>query len=166
MNGNFESTEETDQQCSHCGLWFSDRGIKAHEMHCPFAGREERILASVERGGAPEDGATPDETEPTDGVGDTPTPETATDGGARGLGLEGPPEPSTSSNDPSPESATEPDQDGADDDGGCPECGTALEDVPAGKTFVLENGQQVRTDESDDWCPGCEAIVDGEEVLA
>lgn len=27
-------TDETDQECQYCGLWFSLAGIESHEEHC------------------------------------------------------------------------------------------------------------------------------------
>lgn len=127
MNGKFERTSPKDQQCEHCGLWFSDRGVKAHESHCFLEGREYRIIPpeDAEEGmGEPPnaDGVPPDDTGPPqpEGAGVTQDPEpqppeeydgegdvdvddqdgaeledVATDGG--GLGLEGPPETSSSS---------------------------------------------------------------------
>jgi len=27
-------TDETDQECDHCGFWFDNAGIGTHEEHC------------------------------------------------------------------------------------------------------------------------------------
>lgn len=33
-NGSTEPTDDTDRQCAHCELWYSNRGIMAHEANC------------------------------------------------------------------------------------------------------------------------------------
>jgi len=159
MNGKFEPSENTDQQCEHCGLWFSDRGIRAHEMHCFLAGRDERIVADQTGGGPPEDA--PDQNAPPspEGVGDTPSPERVTDGGETGLGLEGPPETPADDSGGTFEEVDIDDQGGVDEDC-CPQCDSDLENIDAGMTFILEDGRKVRVDEGDDWCPECEGIVE------
>lgn len=36
--GKNEPEEPTDQQCRHCGRWFSMQGISGHRDACPLAG--------------------------------------------------------------------------------------------------------------------------------
>jgi hypothetical protein len=188
MKGSKDGENDSDKLCPTCGLWFSNRGYIPHSRNC---NRDEPIL-DPERYDVDTDpplrwgevrNPDPSEGDPAEGIphadgegptleeserepsADDPKPdrEAATDGGSVGLDLEGPPEPSPPTENPSPTTGID-DQDDQ-PDSGCPECGTGVEDLPAGKTFVLEDGQHVRTDESDDWCPECEGIVDGEEVL-
>lgn len=102
MNGKFERDEKADQQCQHCGLFFDQRGIKAHELHCRFRGRDVRILPLEKSGGDPPESALgPEPPESPDGTGGGVSDSggdpnagvekpTRADGGP-GLGLEGPP---------------------------------------------------------------------------
>jgi hypothetical protein len=171
MNGSKKPQDPTDQMCSTCGLFFSKQGIKPHERSCD---RDEPILPldrledEQQGAGDPSEAPHPAGSVPSDGEGVALSPEgdsgptPAADGGGAGLGLEGPPEPPTSTSDEPTEDVEDLDDD---QDGGCPECGTDLEDITAGKTFALEDGRTVTTEPADEWCPGCEAIVDGEEVL-
>jgi hypothetical protein len=36
LKGREERESRKDQQCVHCGLYYTDRGIKSHEEHCPL----------------------------------------------------------------------------------------------------------------------------------
>jgi len=111
-----------DQQCQHCGRWFSPRGIDSHEANCDFAGYDAvlvPIAGDGRDGAAPSaEGATqtPDST---DEDGSSPGPEpvdadpverSRTDGGPRS-----PPTPSV-------DGASQ--DDDADEDSGCPVCGS------------------------------------------
>jgi hypothetical protein len=107
MNGKVEPTTQTDQQCSHCGLWFSSRGIFAHEDSCKLKGEPYRVQPEREAGEGTDDGTLPtgvespddsggglpdgyppedDVSEDPTGSGTSPTDADATDGGP-GLGL-------------------------------------------------------------------------------
>jgi ssDNA-binding Zn-finger/Zn-ribbon topoisomerase 1 len=125
MKWNFEPTEKTDQECPHCGLFYSDRGIKAHRENCPLKGEDYWVrrpeAADVDEGGTPpESGGDPTEDESDDDVapdpsshtspseGDAPTPKT--DGG----------NPALDAPDPDPVVT---DGGDASDDPKCPECG-------------------------------------------
>jgi hypothetical protein len=103
MKWNFEPTGKTDQECPHCGLFYSDRGIKAHRANCPLKGEDYWVrrpdsLEDGEGGDAPDDAGAPVETESNDDVGPDPSTHTSppsdsgeatTDGGRRA-----PPQPS------------------------------------------------------------------------
>jgi len=169
MKWNFEPTDRTDQQCPHCGLYYSDRGIKAHSSNCPLAGVEHTVVpvdgdledpddVDVETGGGPRtDAGGPEQPRPTDGVGDGGTPEPPTppnDGGSPepdvstdgGLGLEGAPDVDVDDQEES-------------DDVGC--CDTpdrrALDE---GTPIDLEDGTRVRADPGDELCTACGALVE------
>jgi len=81
MKWNFEPTEKTDQECPYCGLFYSDRGIKAHKSNCPLKGEDYWVRrpesAETDEGrDLPEDGGVPDEDEPGDDVGTDPSSDT------------------------------------------------------------------------------------------
>lgn len=131
MAGGSHSPESPrDQQCRHCGRWFSDRGIKAHESNCEFE-QWDVVLVELEDpddvgGTPPVEGSVPTEPEPADGEAGNPTthgsdPSDAVTDGGEGLGLSGPPstpEPEEDpTDDPEPERETE----------DCPRCGSDLE---------------------------------------
>lgn len=107
MNGQVEPATHTDQQCSHCGLWFSSRGIFAHEENCKLKGEPYRVQPDRDDAEGTDDGTSPDGPESPDdsggglpdgyppeddvsddpsGSGTSPTDAVATDGGP-GLGL-------------------------------------------------------------------------------
>jgi len=48
MNGHTQKTDETDQQCDHCGMWFTPQGIYNHERNCPLQGTDLRVLPAGE----------------------------------------------------------------------------------------------------------------------
>jgi len=134
MGGGSKSPESpSEQQCIHCGLWYSDRGIKAHEQNCDLEGFDV-VLNEIEdghpmHGGAPDDGESPDTPDPDAVEGDTPTTdgadpsEAVTDGS--GLGLSGPPSGDVD--------VDVEETDAADADPGtvdCPNCGADLKATP------------------------------------
>lgn len=108
MAGGSKTREDpTDQRCEHCCLFFSAQGIGTHEPNCPVADLDVDVVPTVESQGLSQE-SNP-ETESPDGEDrgvspdsdpEGPTPQTVTDGGATGLGLEGPPaQPSSAADD-------------------------------------------------------------------
>jgi hypothetical protein len=97
MKGSKTPDHPTDQQCQHCGRWYSSKGIKPHERNCQYKD-EDFTLVSIDESQETTDkgntlsesptpkGFTPSEN-PADVERDTPeptgdTPEsTVTDGG-------------------------------------------------------------------------------------
>lgn len=115
----------TDQQCTHCGRYFSQRGIDSHEANCDF---EEFDVVLVPIAGQDDEGETPsgDGTDPSatapDDVGTSPSPDVAADtaGGTQGTRTDGGPRAP-----PTPDVEDVDDvQDEHDEDDGCPACGS------------------------------------------
>lgn len=109
MAGGSKTREDpTDQRCEHCGLFYSSQGIGTHEPNCPVASLDVDVVpttvesrgpteGSDSRGESPDGG---DEGVSADSDSETSPGEAVTDGGATGLGLEGPPaKPSTAADD-------------------------------------------------------------------
>jgi len=42
--GSQEMEHDDDQQCAHCGLWFSSAGVLSHEQHCNLAEFDRRLV--------------------------------------------------------------------------------------------------------------------------
>lgn len=159
MNGKLEPDDSTDQQCSHCGLWFDKRGINSHVRHCPLKDCPHTIQdagGKEQTGGDPPEPETPStEPSPGDGDGDGADPAARTDGGP-GLGLSGPDVDDTtvddldqghdSNDDPSPEE--------------CPTCGSAdyydADELREAAGDELTEEQRQATIEHDRICSDCE----------
>lgn len=167
MKGNREQQNPTDEQCPHCGMWFSRRGVIPHKRNCqfqdydvmlqPLAGDGDEDVDEPGEGDPPEpEGGDPID-EPDDDEGPSPSPRRATDGGETGLGLEGPPEPPT----PSPDvDDVDDDQDDVDEAACCSDPDRrALE---PGTPIDLDEGGRVKADPGDELCGACGALVEAD----
>jgi hypothetical protein len=148
MPGSPTPATDTDQQCEHCGLWFSIQGITNHEPNCQLEG----IDAMVQ----PLEDTTPID----DHQGDTDV-EDAPDAGAT-------PEAVEIDEDPDPEPDPTPEQDGADPvetvtDGGNP----ALDAPDPVDVDHDRDDDQDDVDEDDhvDTCPHCEEEIENWDDL-
>jgi hypothetical protein len=52
-NGSHEPEHPRDVQCNHCGRYFRNDGIHAHEENCPLAEVDETIVPLANDGGGP-----------------------------------------------------------------------------------------------------------------
>jgi len=153
MNGKQEPEKSTDRQCKHCGLWFDRRGHIPHQRNCDFEQYDRTIVPLVDDGeggtGEALDDAHPTPTDDVGGGGTpdgpTPTNDLARTDGA-GLGLEGPPKPST---------------DVDDDNVGCCD-DPARRALDLGAELVLEDGTTVLAQRGDELCDACGALVESD----
>lgn len=153
MKWNFERSEKTDQECPHCGLFYSDRGIKAHRANCPLKGTEYFVRrpdsADVDSGGdPPEDGGPPTEPESSDDVGPDPSSHTHPPEGDTHPPDDGNPEPATTDGGRRAPPMPEIDVDDSDDDR------DVLEELPDRfvpvDEYVAEVNREIGSDHADE----------------
>lgn len=145
--GTLEPENPRDQQCEHCGLYFSAQGVHNHQRSCPLEHIDARVqplddpveartTESSTQDESPDD-EVPD-TEPTVSGAESSSPEPepvpATDGGEN---------PALDAPEPQPRERTQSDERSGKDEEtetlDCPACGTDTgateDDVEAGKTY-------------------------------
>jgi len=169
MNGKTpEDADEKDQECEHCGMWFTPQGIHNHERNCPLKETNQRVIPPTGEAVGTADSVGGDSaSEPTaDEAEGTETQSGGTDAGVtdvtptdREAGL-----PLADPDDDGPNFLAQSEKDGESTrtDGGdtaddCPECGHPNY-IDAGE-FLVERGDELNVNER-------ELLVSHERVCA